>query len=291
MLPGKTRPGRAASAPERPGLQDQALSRVCSLDDWRSPELLALMEEIVPGGSPAARAHRKTWEFAMGVLTLERGGALHDEALGLSVAAGHEAIVYYLTNRCRWLIATDLYGSGDFAEGESSGRMLIDPDLFAPYAYRRRRLTVAYMDALDLRFPDASFDFVVSFGSIEHFGGVAEAGAALAEVGRVLKPEGVACITTEIAADGLGDGTDPSFHLFSPETIVRLVDDEPSLDWLGAVDLELPDDDCPLVSLHGEVHTGASDQLYPQVKLQTLTVDGRHRDFRSVSLALRRTDR
>lgn len=260
---------------------------MCALADWRLPGMADLMESIVPTGTALTRPHRKAWEFALGVTTLERGGALHDGAIGLSVGAGHEAIVYYLTTRCRWLIATDLYGFGDFAEGEAGGRMLVDPDLFAPYEYRRRRLTVAYMDALDLRFEDGTFDFVVSFGSIEHFGAVPEAATALSEMGRVLKPGGVAYVTTEIAADGLGDGTDPAFHLFAPETLERLVREEPLLDWLGPVDLTVPDEPAEIVDLIEEVRAGAADQAYPQVRLRTLTDRG-PRLFTSVSLALRR---
>lgn len=246
------------------------------------------MERIVPTGSAAARPHRKAWEFALGVRSLEHAGVLHDDAVGLSVGAGHEPVVYYLTTRCRWLIATDLYGSGDFAEGEAGGRMLVDPDLFAPYAYERRRLTVAYMDALDLRFEDGTFDFVVSFGSIEHFGAVAEAAAAIAEMARVLKPGGVAYFTTEMAVDGLGDGTDPAFHLFAPETLEELVAGEPRLEPLGGLDFSVPDEALPVIELIDEVSSGASDQGHPQIRLRTQTDRG-PRLFTSVSLALRRT--
>lgn len=267
---------------------DRAFSRVCSLADWRDPGLVELMERIVPTGSAAARPHRKAWEFALGVAALEHGGVLREDAIGLSVGAGHEPVVYYLTTRCRWLIATDLYGSGDFAEGEAGGRMLVDPDLFAPYEYARRRLTVAYMDALDLRFEDATFDFVVSFGSIEHFGAVDEAAAALGEMARVLKPGGVAYVTTEMATDGLGDGTDPAFHLFAPETLERLVAGEPRLECLGGMDLSVPDETPPVIELVDEVQSGASDQGYPQIRLRTQTDRG-PRLFTSVSLALRRT--
>ncbi len=97
--------------------------------------------------------------------------------------------------------------------------MLVDPDLYAPYPYRRNRLTVSYMDALDLRFEDETFDFVVSFGSIEHFGGIGAAGRSLAEAARVLKPGGVAAVTTEFAIDGGPHASLPDLELFTAETI------------------------------------------------------------------------
>jgi SAM-dependent methyltransferase len=266
------------------------LSRPCALADWRLPGMPELMEAIVPGS--AGKPHRKAWEFAMGVAALERGGALHEEAFGLSVGAGHEPVLYYLTNRCRWLFATDLYGAGSFVTRESADAMLVDPDLFAPYPYRRNRLTVAYMDALDLRFEDASFDFVVSFGSIEHFGGVPGAERALAEISRVLKPGGVAAISTELLVDG-GPGPIalPGLELFTPDDIVALVEGAPGLSFLGEPRLEAAaDPEAPLIDLAADfVRTQAGDQHYPHVRLRVLT-DGGPRVFTSVALALIRDD-
>jgi SAM-dependent methyltransferase len=278
----------AAASP--PAAEPFALSRACALADWRQPELARLMREI--SGGAAVAPHRKAWEFAVGVAALERGGVLHEDAVGLSVAAGHEAVLYYLTNRCRWLFATDLYGANEFEARESSGAMLVDPDLFAPYPYRRRRLTVAYMDALDLRFEDETFDFAVSFGSIEHFGGPAEAGRALAEMARVVRPGGVVFATTEMTTDGLGGASLPGLELFAPEALMAMVDAEPLLEWLDDVDLTPPDpNDAPEVDLVSDyARLEAGDQAYPQVRLG-LTVDGRARTFASASLALRRVAR
>jgi SAM-dependent methyltransferase len=270
------------------GADPGPLSRHCAVADWRRPRLLELMDGIVPGS--AARPHRKVWEFAMGVMALEEGGVLHEGAFGLSVGAGHEPVLYYLTNRCRWLFATDLYGAGSFVRRESADAMLVDPDLFAPYPYRRRRLTVAYMDALDLRFEDATFDFVVSFGSIEHFGGVRGAQRALAEVARVLKPGGVAAITTELLVDGgPGPVALPGLELFAPDTLRALVGGTPGLAWLGEERLEPADDpEAPLIDLAADfVRTEAGDQHYPHVRLRVLTEDG-PRVFTSVALAMRR---
>jgi len=54
------------------------------------------------------------------------------------------------------------------------------------------------MDARRLDFPDASFDAVVSFSSIEHFGSPADVARSAAEIGRVLRPGGHAFIVTEL---------------------------------------------------------------------------------------------
>src|SRR5207248_838891 len=70
------------------------------------------------------------------------------------------------------------------------------------FPYRQESLVFQKMDALDLQFPDNTFDFVFTFSSIEHFGGHAGAVLAMQEIGRVLKPNGVAAIATELMLDG-----------------------------------------------------------------------------------------
>jgi SAM-dependent methyltransferase len=55
------------------------------------------------------------------------------------------------------------------------------------------------MDGTNLEFPSESFDIAFSFSSIEHFGGKNHSGAlkSLQEIERVLKPGGLAVISTE----------------------------------------------------------------------------------------------
>jgi SAM-dependent methyltransferase len=54
------------------------------------------------------------------------------------------------------------------------------------------------MDARALDFPDDSFDAVVSFSSIEHFGDADDIARAASEIGRVLRPGGYAFLVTEV---------------------------------------------------------------------------------------------
>ena len=53
------------------------------------------------------------------------------------------------------------------------------------------------MPGEDLKFKDNTFDFVFSFSSIEHFGGHEAAAKTMREIERVIKPNGIACISTE----------------------------------------------------------------------------------------------
>ena len=59
------------------------------------------------------------------------------------------------------------------------------------------------MDGGLLAFKDESFEVVFSLSSIEHFGGKEMAARAMGEIGRVLKPGGVAVVATEYVLNGV----------------------------------------------------------------------------------------
>jgi SAM-dependent methyltransferase len=182
-------------APVLPALRRQ-YAKLCDLSDFDDPLLRARIREIVPGRTPKEELERKLWEYATLTLFLEDAGTLAGAEL-LAVGAGHEAVLFWLANRAGRVVATDIYGEGDFAEGEADASMLTNPQRFAPYPYREDRLVVESMDARRLDYDDESFDAVFSLSSIEHFGDRDDIGAAAAEIGRVLRPGGVAFIVTE----------------------------------------------------------------------------------------------
>ena len=162
-------------------------AKLCELPDFEDPQLAALIGEIAPSYS-ASQPHRKAWEFAMGALFLSEVGRLNGDAEILDVAAGHEEIVFWLAQRARRVVATDIYGRGAFGDREAAASMLADPAAHAPYPYPNERLEVLDMDARQLAFEDESFDAVVSFSSIEHFGSPRGIAAGAREIGRVLRP-------------------------------------------------------------------------------------------------------
>lgn len=174
------------------------LVKVCDVRDFQDEELLETVRDILPERDPTTHVERKVWEFAMLALFLRDVGGLGDQTEALGVGAGNERILHWLANRVGRVVATDVYGSGAFAENEAQDRMLTEPEAFAPFEYRRDRLEVQRMDARRLDLPDASFDFVFSLSSIEHFGSPAEIAAAAAEIGRVLRPGGHAFLATEL---------------------------------------------------------------------------------------------
>jgi SAM-dependent methyltransferase len=179
-----------------PALRRQYV-KFCDIRDFDDPDVRNRIREIVPGLEPLQELHRKYWEYAFLTLFLEDVGALRETTESLSVAAGHEEVLFWLANRVGRIVATDIYGHGAFAVGEADATMLTDPARFAPYDYPRERLEVLEMDALDLRFEDAAFDVVFSLNSIEHFGGRRQIERGAREMARVLRPGGYAFIVTE----------------------------------------------------------------------------------------------
>jgi SAM-dependent methyltransferase len=172
-------------------------AKLCDIRDFDDPALLAVLRDILPERDPATHVERKVWEFAMLALFLEEAGRLNDATEALAIGAGDERIVFWLANRLGRVVATDIYGEGDFAGREAAPSMLDDPAAHAPFPYREERLDVRWMDARALDFPDGSFDAAFSLSSIEHFGSPAEIARSAREMGRVLRPGGHALVVTE----------------------------------------------------------------------------------------------
>ncbi|MBN2006008.1 MAG: methyltransferase domain-containing protein [Anaerolineae bacterium] len=176
--------------------------KICDIRDWQDEEFLSILDELQLSFG-RERQHRKHWEFGWAIKGLRALGCLTPDAMALGVGAGHEHPMYYLANVIQKVHATDIYGTGDFVETDSSANMLIHPEKYAPFPYREDHLVTQYMDGCDLKYPDAVFDIVFSFSSIEHFGGHKAASRSMKEMARVLKPGGVLALTTELVLNNL----------------------------------------------------------------------------------------
>jgi SAM-dependent methyltransferase len=268
------------------------LNKVCNLEDWPLDGRAETMRRILPyflsahPEFPAGMEHRKHWEFAQVLLGLDQLGVLGEESMVCSVAAGHEEVAYELTNHVRWVFASDIYGTGPFTEWESDGTMLRDPDAFARIPYNRRRLVVQYMDALDLRFEDGTFDAVYSLSSIEHFGGGEGVRRALAEQCRVVKVGGVVAFTTEVIVNGAGPYDEGHLLLSTPEQIEELCGELPGLRPVEPIDFSVSGSTLakvkPLAEAIEDARRGVAD--YPHI-----VVEHEGRRFTSVAVFLERT--
>jgi hypothetical protein len=84
--------------------------KLCDLRDFDDRAVQERIDDIVPGLEARERLHRKNWEYALLTLFLEDAGLLGEETRILSVGAGHEAVLFWLSNRVAKVVATDIYG-------------------------------------------------------------------------------------------------------------------------------------------------------------------------------------
>ena len=177
-------------------LDRPSLNRFPNAADWVPGGALS---DVLRGLNQPICIHRKAWEYALCVTGLRQLGVLGPQARGLGVGAGTEPVLYLFANEVAHVVATDLYESPDH---EGTPDMLERPADFAPFPYREDRLEVLRMGGDDLAFEDGSFDFVFCLSSLEHFGSRDVQRRSLDEMIRVLRPDGVACIITELILTG-----------------------------------------------------------------------------------------
>ncbi|MCU0566996.1 MAG: class I SAM-dependent methyltransferase [Oculatellaceae cyanobacterium Prado106] len=163
--------------------------KVADIEDWQQPEFQATAAML-----KLKRKVRKSWEFIQVYNGLQALGLLDGQTRAIGLGVGHEPLIYAFTHVCQSVIATDLYDSQTWATASMATEQVYQQNLFE---YGRDRLTVRHMDMTQIEYPDASFDFVWSCCSIEHVHNFRQLHQVFAEIHRVLKPGGIAALTTE----------------------------------------------------------------------------------------------
>ena len=211
---------------------DTQLCELANPAKWDNPEWMAILRDLQVLPDHKLSMHRKSYEFTQLLYGLRRLGHLEPETRVLSVGAGHECILYWLANHVGRVVATDLYEGVWQSVGAKEGdaNVIQRPEDYAPFPYRRERLAFAKMDARQLDFADGTFDVAYSLSSIEHFGGVDGAAAAIDEMARVVRRGGVLALATEYVLAG-----PPHDETFQPDEILGLLD-RPGLRLLQPID-------------------------------------------------------
>ena len=136
--------------------------------------------------------YRKGWEWTQTVYGLER--PRHDQATTSRhrCRRGRECVIFWLGDRLRQVVATDLYGNEAWtvrADGKPMPWSLRILRRSALVPIVRRPSSFALSAGTDLsHYGDDTFDVAWSLSSIEHFGGHARAGERSEEMARVVRP-------------------------------------------------------------------------------------------------------
>ena len=145
--------------------------------------------------------YRKGWEWTQTVWGLERLDMLQPNHRAIGIGAGRECVIFWLGDRLRKVVATDLYGNAHWSSiggQEADSAVLEDPQAFCPRPIRTDAIEFRSMDGTDLsQYPDATFDIAWSLSSIEHFGSQERSSDAVREMARVVRTGGVLAIATE----------------------------------------------------------------------------------------------
>jgi SAM-dependent methyltransferase len=198
--------------------RDVQLCELANPAKWLNPDWMAFLRSLGLSDHLLAM-HRKGYEFSQLLFGLERLGFLRPDIAVLSVGAGHEHPVYWLANRVRQVVATDLYeGVWQASGAEGDEQVVSTPADYAPFPYRADHLVFLKMDGRRLAFRDATFDVAYSLSSIEHFGKTGGALTTMDEMARVVKPGGLVAIATEYKLSG------PAHEeVFDPEELRALL--------------------------------------------------------------------
>jgi SAM-dependent methyltransferase/tetratricopeptide (TPR) repeat protein len=163
--------------------------KVADIVDWQDAEFQSTATMLGCGGKD-----RKAWEFIHVYIGLKALGLLNQDTRALGLGVGHECLIYAFTNSCKEVIATDLYESQDWSTASMAVNDVYERN---PFPYQRDRLLVKHMDMTQIEFPDNSFDFIWSCCAIEHVNNFRDLHRVYQEIHRVLKPGGIAALTTE----------------------------------------------------------------------------------------------
>ncbi|MFA7483678.1 MAG: class I SAM-dependent methyltransferase [Vulcanimicrobiota bacterium] len=187
-----------------------------------------------------ALAPTESWQHAHILYGLDKLGCITPESRGLGLACAHESLLYYLTNQVASVAGIDVY---DDRSGYNDKEMPDDPARFAPFECRLDRLEIKRWEAGEkFPFEDATFDFVWSVSSLEHFGAWKNKVLALSEAARVLKKGGVLAFTTELIVSRrtyLGQLKLPQFQIlkeyFTRSDMEKLLGSVPRLELVDGI--------------------------------------------------------
>ncbi len=255
-----------------------SLSKVANIKDFDDPDFIAVCQENNYLGTkqfPHAMdgvelKNRKTWEIAMAMLSFKKMGVLDNpNAEVLGIGAAKEETISMLSNRVKRVFATDIYLDGGSWQHWYEKELLVDARPYMGENYNHKKVVWQHVDGTDLPYEDNSFDAVFSCSSLEHFGDEKAIRKAIEEAHRVLKPGGVAAISTEYRISGEGDGF-ANVQLFDRDRLDRVWLD--GINWKPVDYLDEELDDTDFIDFERSIHDRDYQKIaHPHIKLDNYT--------------------
>jgi SAM-dependent methyltransferase len=223
--------------------------------------------------------NRKTWEIGMAILSFDKFKLLNKDKVFLGVGAGKEETISILSNYSEKVFATDMYLDQGAWKNWHDGNLLIDARPYMDSRYKHRKVVWQHVDGRELPYEDNSFDGIFSCSSIEHFGEEPDIRQSLEEIYRVLKPGGVAAISSEYKISGQGDGW-TGVQLFDAERLQRVWIDDIGWDMVDELDTHIDSTD------YVDFERFVKDVEYQQNAYPHIKLDNGHYRWTSVHLTL-----
>jgi glycosyltransferase involved in cell wall biosynthesis len=227
-------------APEPPAPPGELpLSKLAAPADLRRPELAAALRDLLgrdPGDEPLPRG---VWGEAMAAAALRRTNALRPDAAVLFLGAAASPLLYLLEAEAGEVFAADRYLDPGAWAGPPPQFMLAEPGLAAPACGdTTRRLVPQHLGGLPLRLPDARFDAVVCADIGAAGTDLAAVAGTAYEIGRVLRPGGVAAITALLTLAAPPGAPPPAVPLLDAVAVRRAIVEASGLEPVGELCLE-----------------------------------------------------
>ncbi len=177
---------------------------------------------------------RKWWEWDYIADCAEQLDILSQTTTALGLGAGNEPLIFYFANKCKRVIASDLYSDETAwkeARFEKADRILSS----SPIPFNRNSVEVVNADMRATGLEAASIDFVWSCSSIEHVPTLLDLFDVFDEIDRVLRLGGYAILTTEYS---LTESTYllPGVNAWNSDIFHMMINSFPGFKLIGATD-------------------------------------------------------
>lgn len=266
-----------------------SLSKVANIADFKDAEFLKIFNKYDYLGTKqfpqaiedVSLQNRKTWEIAMAMYSFDKLGIINSKSEILGIGAAKEETISMLSNHVKRVFATDIYLDGGTWQHWYEKELLVDARPLMSHNYNHKRVVWQHVDGRDLPYEDNSFDGIFSCSSLEHFGDESDIRKAIEEACRVLKPGGIAAISSEFKISGEGEGF-ANVQLFNKERIERV--------WINGIDWDLVEmidyslDDTEFIDFERSIN----DREYQKVAHPHIKLDNGSYQWTSVHMTFRK---